>query len=99
MREPEPVPCALCGRSFSKKSLTRHHLVPRQHGGHGGPVIDLCRQCHGMVHARFQNKTLASQYPTIQQLRKAPELQAYLKWVRKQPSTSLSRNRPARRRS
>ena len=57
----------------------------------------ICSQCHGMVHATFTNRTLAALYPTLPQLRQAPELQDFLKWVRKQPPTRKKRNKDRRR--
>jgi hypothetical protein len=57
----------------------------------------LCSQCHGMVHATYTNETLAAVYPTIDRLRKAPELAPYLRWVRKQPPSRRKRSRPRRR--
>jgi hypothetical protein len=45
-----------------------------------------------MVHATFTNRTLEVLYPTIQQLRQAPELLAYIRWVRKQPASRKTRN-------
>jgi site-specific DNA recombinase len=54
-------------------------------------------QCHGMVHATYTNRTLEAMYPTIEQLRKAPELAGFLRWVRKQPPTRRTRNKPRRR--
>jgi hypothetical protein len=50
-----------------------------------------------MVHATYTNVTLAALYPTIDRLRRAPELAAYLRWVRKQPPTRRTRNKPRRR--
>ena len=97
MREPEPIPCSLCGRSFHRGALTRHHCLPRQKGGTREDTELLCRQCHGMVHATYTNATLASLYPGIAELRRAPELGAYLRWVRKQSSTRIKRNRSRRR--
>jgi hypothetical protein len=38
-----------------------------------------------MVHATFTNATLAAFYATMDQLRAAPELGPFLRWVRKQP--------------
>lgn len=38
--------CKMC-RSWSQ--LERHHLVPRSMGGHDGPLIWLCRDCHDKV--------------------------------------------------
>lgn len=91
------IPCSLCGRSFTRGQLTKHHCLPRQKGGTRDDVALLCGQCHGMVHATYTNGTLAIRYPTIEQLRTAPELTSYLRWVRKQPSSRRTRNAPRRR--
>jgi hypothetical protein len=50
-----------------------------------------------MVHSTYTNATLASLYPTIDQLRRAPELSGFLKWVRKQPASRRKRNKARRR--
>ncbi|HYT92214.1 MAG TPA: HNH endonuclease [Gemmataceae bacterium] len=88
----ESLACALCERSFERRRLTRHHCLPRQKGGDSDDVELLCPQCHGMVHATYTNATLARLYPTIEQLRQAPELEAFLRWVRKQPPSRRKRN-------
>lgn len=91
------IACGLCQRSFERKQLTRHHCKPREKGGDTEDVELLCPQCHGMVHATFTNGTLASLYATIEQLRQAPELGPFLKWVRKQPPSRRKKNLPRRR--
>src|SRR5437763_8201804 len=92
-----PSTCSLCERPFDRKQLTKHHCRPREKGGTTEDVELLCPQCHGMVHATYTNVTLAALYPTIIQLRQAPELAAFLRWVRKQPPTRRTRNKPRRR--
>jgi 5-methylcytosine-specific restriction enzyme A len=94
----EAVPCALCDRPFPRAALTRHHCLPRQKGGDRDDVALICGQCHGMVHATYTNATLAATYPTIRQLRQAPELDRFLRWVRKQPPGRRKRNVPRRKR-
>jgi 5-methylcytosine-specific restriction endonuclease McrA len=91
------IPCGLCGRAFARTGLTRHHCLPRQKGGTSEDVELLCSQCHGMVHATYTNRTLAVLYATLDELRQAPELANYLRWVRKQPSSRRTRNAPRRR--
>ncbi|MBI3411286.1 MAG: HNH endonuclease [Planctomycetes bacterium] len=95
---PELTPCALCGRGFIQSSLTKHHCVPKQKGGTKDDVELICSQCHGFIHATFTNATLAAIYPTIEKLRKAPELAGFLKWVRKQPATRRMKSKPRRKR-
>jgi 5-methylcytosine-specific restriction enzyme A len=90
--------CSLCGRPFTRRQLTRHHCRPREKGGRHEDVELLCGQCHGMVHATYTNRTLAQLYPTIEQLRRAPELTGFLRWVRKQPPSRRTRNERRRRR-
>jgi hypothetical protein len=93
-----PLACSLCGRPFERGQLTKHHCRPREKGGTLEDVAFLCPQCHGMVHATYTNATLAALYPTVEQLRQAPELGPFLRWVRKQPPSRRKRNRTRRRR-
>jgi len=84
--------CELCKRTLD---TTRHHLVPHERRrkekkniNENGVTADLCNCCHRKIHATFDNKTLARQYPTIEKLRGAPELQKYIRWIwNKPPST------------
>jgi 5-methylcytosine-specific restriction protein A len=92
-----PIPCALCARPFARAQLTKHHYLPKSKGGTEDHVELICRQCHGMVHATFTNQTLAALYPTIDQLRAAPELAKFLTWVRKQPPTRRKANKSRKR--
>ena len=98
MRTDDHKPCGLCGRPFSRPQLTRHHCLPREKGGTSDDVELICPQCHGMVHATYTNQTLATLYPRLDQLHRAPELAKFLRWVRKQPPSRRTRNEPRRRR-
>ena len=93
----KPIPCGLCGRGFSRSGLTKHHCLPKSRGGTSDHVELICSQCHGMVHATFTNRTLETLYPTLAELRLAPELTAFLRWVRKQPASRRTKNEPRRR--
>ena len=95
---PDPFPCSLCQRPFQRSGLTRHHCLPKSRGGTVDDVELLCGMCHGMIHATYTNRTLEARYATIEELRAAPELARFLKWVRKQPPTRRTRNEPRRRR-
>ena len=81
--------CELCKRK--EVNITEHHLVPRSRRRHEagfGPVADFCQDCHRKVHATWDNKVLAREYYTVEILQAAPELQSYLKWIRKQSGTA-----------
>src|SRR5258705_13229996 len=84
--------CGLCQRLFERRHLTKHHCRPRSRGGTQDDVALICSQCHGMVHATYTNATLAGAYPTIEELRQAPELAPFLGWVRKQPPSRRQRS-------
>src|SRR4051812_15016037 len=87
MREaPERVDerCGLCGRSVPQRLITLHHLKPKQKGGKAEDRTPLCRPCHKQLHATYSNAGLARVCPTLDALRQAPELQPFLKWIRKQ---------------
>jgi 5-methylcytosine-specific restriction protein A len=95
--ESPEVPCQLCGRSFPRAGLTKHHCLPKAKGGTPDDVELICGQCHSMVHTTFTNDTLAKVYPNIGELRRAPELAAFIRWVRKQPASRRTRNAPRKR--
>jgi 5-methylcytosine-specific restriction protein A len=94
---PPTTPCGLCGRAFDRAGLTKHHCRPRSKGGTTEDVELLCGMCHNMVHATFTNQTLAAVYPTLADLRAAPELAKFVRWVRRQPTTRRTRNEPRKR--
>lgn len=82
----QTLPCELCEREMER--LTAHHLIPRQSTKRQkvetSPTIDICSACHRQIHALFDNKYLAKELNTLEKLRKAPEMQKFLAWVKKQ---------------
>ncbi|WP_281358004.1 HNH endonuclease [Litoribacterium kuwaitense] len=86
----------MCGRRGVETTV--HHLIPREKGGTHLETSDVCRPCHRQIHALFTNAELAHSYHTIESLRCHPDIEAYIKWIRKQPPTTLPRTRTANRR-
>jgi hypothetical protein len=85
--KPEAQPtarCALCHREVPAGLITLHHLHPKSRGGKAEQRVALCKPCHKQLHAMFSNVELEKVYPTLEALRKAPQLQPFLKWIRKQ---------------
>ncbi len=86
-----PACCALCGREVPQ--LTEHHLVPRSQGRRRGvpvaelPTVLLCGPCHKFLHRTFSNAELAAEYPTVEALRRHPEVERFVRWLRTQPAT------------
>lgn len=92
-----PACCALCGREVPL--LTEHHLVPRSQGRRRGlraaelPTVTLCGPCHKFLHRTFSNAELAADYPTVEALRRHPEVGRFVRWLRTQPATRSVRVR------
>jgi hypothetical protein len=87
MPQHPPIPgevCALCGRLVPASLITLHHLLPKQKGGRADHRVPLCKPCHKQIHATFGNTDLARLYTSVEALRAAPQLQPFLKWIRKQ---------------
>lgn len=64
-------------------SVDRHHWLPRSFGGREAEPLHAV--CHRMLHRTFDRATLAAELRDPDAARQRPELQAFLKWVRKQP--------------
>jgi 5-methylcytosine-specific restriction protein A len=76
--------CSLCDRQVPPEMITLHHLKPRERGGRAEHRTPLCRPCHKQLHAVYSNKRLARSLDRIELLKLAPELQNFLRWIRKQ---------------
>ena len=83
-RDTETKVCQLCERDVPRGMITLHHLKPRQKGGKAEHRTPLCKPCHKQLHATFSNAALAQVYDSVESLRRAEPLQAFLKWIRKQ---------------
>jgi hypothetical protein len=74
--------CELCERKVSL--YTVHHLVPRSRDNKIQKVAILCKACHGMVHRLISNLELEKNYYSIELLKEHPEVNRFIRWVRKQ---------------
>lgn len=48
--------------------------------------------CHQKIHSLFTEQELAMQYHDFEVLKEVPELQKFIKWVRKQPIEFIDKN-------
>ena len=90
--------CSLCGRRVPISMITLHHLTPKERGGKPEHRVPMCRPCHKQIHALFDNRELEQRYSQLRALRSAPDLQKFVRWIRKQPPTTNVATRDARRR-
>ena len=80
--------CELCKRELQ---TTRHHLRPRtlhsrlKKKGFTqlelNVTVDLCRDCHHMVHEFFTEKELAKNFYTLELLLESEKVRKYVSWV------------------
>lgn len=79
--------CELCGRKVPK--ITKHHLIPKEHGGKDFDTADLCPSCHKQIHALYGNKHLSTKLYSIDLLKSDEKIQKYLKFISKQSGDTL----------
>lgn len=85
--------CPICEREVPR--LTEHHLIPRSlasrkkikrdNKGSVRTTVDVCVPCQDAIHATFTEKELAEGINTVEAIKTHPEMQGYLKWIRKRP--------------
>jgi 5-methylcytosine-specific restriction enzyme A len=88
--------CELCGRNEIETTI--HHLLPKEMGGNYGPTANLCVPCHKQIHALYTNEEIAARLITLRELREDPQINSFIKWIRKQPPTKLMRIRKSNER-
>lgn len=88
--------CTLCLRE--EVETTVHHLTPREMGGAFLATANLCIPCHKQIHALYTNEELALRLHTIPLLQDDPQIKKYLAWIKKQPSSKLSKVKKSKER-
>ncbi|MCM3783741.1 HNH endonuclease [Neobacillus mesonae] len=91
----EGTECELCGRWVPVTTV--HHLTPREEGGSHLPTANLCIPCHKQIHHLYTNRELVIHGLTsIEALQADDRIVSYLKWIRKQASTSIPRSKKSK---
>lgn len=84
--------CELCGRE--PVETTVHHLTPKEMGGTFMPTANLCIPCHKQIHSLYTNRDLITRgLTTLESLRADERIVPYLRWIRKQPASTIPRVR------
>lgn len=88
----KPDACELCNR---QDRLTKHHLIPRcRHKNKKNKklfnrlevkqrAIWICRPCHSNIHAVLSEKELEMEYNTKTKLLQHPDIQKFVRWIRR----------------
>lgn len=72
--------CELCGKE--SKTLSEHHLIPKQWGGKNSPVVLLCINCHNQLHALFTNRELSYKFNSIDKIKEQERIKPYLNFIK-----------------
>jgi hypothetical protein len=88
-------PCPVCGREMvAGPSVDRHHWHPRSLGGRVAEPLHLI--CHRKLHSLFTDKELATTYATPEALQQRPQMQTFIRWVRRRPPEFIDRHKKPR---
>jgi hypothetical protein len=82
---------------FKGASIDRHHWQPKSRGGRQAEYLH--RICHRKLHSLFTDKELAVDFASLDQVRQHPEIQKFIRWVRRQPPERVTRHRKPRPRA
>ncbi|MDY5912444.1 MAG: HNH endonuclease [Inconstantimicrobium porci] len=88
--------CDLCGRKVP--TITKHHLIPKEHGGRDLSTAKLCIPCHKQIHALYTNKYLSTRLYTIDLLKDDEKIKKYLNFIRKHPGDTMITIKKSKRR-
>jgi hypothetical protein len=89
--------CPVCEREmWAGPSVDRHHFVPRSRGGRACEHVH--KVCHTKIHSLFTLQELEREHSDPERVRAHPDMQTFIRWVRKKPPDYVSRNQRAKRR-
>ena len=67
---------------MKRRKMARRGLKRRD----PGRSVDLCRTCHGNVHASLSNGDLGRGYDSLEALSAHPDIRKFTDWVRDKPN-------------
>lgn len=69
--------CGLCGKC---NLISVHHLEPKGtiYPADRTKIVELCKNCHELIHALFSNEELILDYNSLKKIRKNENVKKYL---------------------
>jgi 5-methylcytosine-specific restriction protein A len=74
--------------------IRKHHIVPRCKGGK--ETVDSCEVCENWIHKQWSHNELRDVFNSVDVILANESFQKFLKWRRKQPSTTLFKSQPGK---
>jgi hypothetical protein len=72
-------------------SVDHHHWLPKSKGGRKADFLHLI--CHRKIHSLFSRQELAAEFGTPEAVRRHPQMQKFIRWVRRRPPELVARHR------
>jgi hypothetical protein len=72
-------------------SVDRYHWQPKSQGGREAEPLHLI--CHRKLHSLFTARELATTYATPEAVRRHPQMQTFIQWVRRRPPEFIDRHK------
>jgi len=78
--------CPICDRDMIEgPTIDKHHFVPKCRGGKETEYVH--KVCHNKIHKVWPNeKDLEREYNDPEKIKEHPEMQKFIKWVKKKDS-------------
>lgn len=84
--------CPVCGREMlAGPSVDQHHWLPKSKGGREADLLHLV--CHRKIHSLFSRQELAAEFSSPEEVRRHPQMQNFIRWVRRRPPEFVVRHR------
>jgi len=73
--------CSICARDTPLNYREKHHLTP--YCKKGKITVPVCVDCGNQIHKLFTISELTHQYNTLESLKNSPDIQNWIRWIRK----------------
>ena len=83
--------CEFCGIVTHTRG---HHVIPKAKCG--TVVVPTCETCESYIHKTWTHNELRDTFNTVESIVSNEGFQKFLKWRRKQPSTTLFKSSPGK---
>jgi len=84
MKSQPDIQCPLCERIVPSIHQEKHHLIPKCKKGKETVVV--CCDCGDMIHQLFDEKILARNLNSIDNIRNEERMLKWIAWIRKKPN-------------
>jgi len=72
----------------------QHHIIPKSKGGMD--TVNACETCENWVHNKWSHNQLRDTYNNVETILNDEDFQKFLKWRKKQSTTTLFKSEPGK---